>query len=213
MTRAALNQGQSALFCAAFVLCPALVELSRAESGFSPPDCGTNSLYVLLRITGNGKGLDEILSGLPDRPQNGYSMLELQGAARRCGLSLWGGYLTKNNLPLRRPVIAHLDSHKPQSGHYVVLVPVGTTGTMVQVIDHPYYPVITDYTQIIKGNERLRILYPVAQGENVYVAILLIFSLVLVIAIVMSSIRKRRQRGAPYLLDRTTPESPDGVLA
>ncbi len=141
------------LICALLIHSRAAV-LCRAESISDPPDCGTNALFLLMKLTGVETGLDDIKAALPAPRELGYSMLELQSAARRCGLNLVGVRFGPGNVPLSGPAIAHRPGHKPASGHFVVLRPVGSNNTVVQVIDPPYAPRIIDYVALFGGKGR-----------------------------------------------------------
>jgi hypothetical protein len=123
-----------------------------AQSAYTPPDCGTNALFLMMKLEGMSVGLEEIELALPARNEFGYSMLELQSTARRCGLSLVGKSFGPGNAPLRGPAIAYRPGHKPASGHFVVLRPVGSNDTVVQVIDPPYAPRLIDYPTLFGGN-------------------------------------------------------------
>lgn len=112
---------------------------SSSAERYVPPDCGMNSLYILLKLNGAHASLEDLHGILPPRRDAGYSLRELQGAAGRWGLHLWGVRLTRDNVPLDRPVIAHFGAAQGRPGHYAVLVPVGEMGTMVEVIDPPYH--------------------------------------------------------------------------
>jgi hypothetical protein len=109
-------------------------------------DCGVNSLYLILQLEGRPVPLDRLDAALPLRPQDGYSMAELKAAARTLGLQLRGVQLSKGDRPLKRPAIAYFYDRK--GGHFAVLKPVGTTGTMVQLIDPPLSPQILDYDRL-----------------------------------------------------------------
>jgi hypothetical protein len=110
-------------------------------------DCGVNALFVLLRLEGRPVTLDRLESSLPPRRPDGYSMAELATAARSLGLGLEGVRFIKGDKALTRPAIAFLKDAK--GGHFAVLRPVGTTGTMVQVIDPPQAPWIADYDRLL----------------------------------------------------------------
>jgi len=111
-------------------------------------DCGLNALYILLKLTHREIPLRELHSILPERHEEGYSMAELISAAKHSGLPLKGRVITHADLPLKEPVIAYFTLYRPESGHFVVLVPSGTTGKMAQVIDPPYSDRILDYDRI-----------------------------------------------------------------
>ncbi len=109
-------------------------------------DCGVNALFVLLKLEGRPVTLDRLESALPPRHRDGYSMAELSKAAASLGLTLEGVRFAKGDRALDRPAIAFIKDAK--GGHFTVLRPVGTTGTMVQVIDPPHVPWITDYDRL-----------------------------------------------------------------
>ena len=106
-------------------------------------DCGVNALFILLRLAGRPVTLDRLTSVLPPRPRDGYSMAELAAASSSLGLGLEGVEFRRGDEALGHPAIVFLKSAK--GGHFAVLRPVGTTGTMVQVIDPPNVPWIADY--------------------------------------------------------------------
>lgn len=110
------------------------------------PDCGVNALFVLLHLEGLPVPLDHVKSVLPPRHPDGYSMAELAAAAEALGLGLEGMRFAEGDKAPARPVIAFL--RDARGGHFAVLRPVGTTGTMVQVIDPPSAPWITDYDRV-----------------------------------------------------------------
>jgi Peptidase C39 family len=112
-------------------------------------DCGVNALFILLRLEGRSVTLDRLQSVLPARHPQGYSMAELAAAAGTLGLRLEGVRFTKGDKALERPAIAFLK--EANGGHFAVLRPVGTTGTMVQVIDPPAAPWIADYERIFSA--------------------------------------------------------------
>jgi hypothetical protein len=139
----------------------------RAASDYQPPDCGTNVLFLLMRLEGAPAGLAEIEHALPQRRELGYSLLELQLAARRCGLRLVGESFGPANAPLRSSVIAYRPGHKPASGHFVLLRPVGANNTVVQVIDPPYAAQIIDYPALFGNAGRpVMILRPIGRFER-----------------------------------------------
>jgi Peptidase C39 family len=125
-----------------------------AQSAYTPPDCGTNALFLIMKLEDMSVGLEEIELALPARNEFGYSMLELQSTARRCGLSLVGKSFGPSDAPLPGPAIAYRPGHKPASGHFVVLRPVGSNDTVVQVIDPPYAPRLIDYPTLFGGNRQ-----------------------------------------------------------
>lgn len=112
-------------------------------------DCGVNALFVLCQLEGRPASLGRVESALPPLQPAGHSMAELISAACKLGLNLEGVQRAKTDRRLDRSAI--LFSKTPKGGHFAVLRPVGTTGTMVQVIDPPHAPWITDYDRLAMG--------------------------------------------------------------
>src|SRR5579883_1705443 len=110
-------------------------------------DCGVNALFILLRLEGRPITLDRLYTVLPPRHGDGYSMAELAAAARSLGLRLGGVRFFRGDQALDRPASAFIKDAR--GGHFMVLRPVGTTGTMVQVIDPPSAPLMTDYDRLL----------------------------------------------------------------
>lgn len=119
--------------------CRAAEEKARLE-------CGIYSLYVLLRLEGLGADYGSLRAALPVTNPAGHSMAELRDAAATFGLGLDGRQLARGVGAVDRPMIAYLGGGS--KGHFVVIRPVGTTGSMVQVIDPPRSPWIGDLDQI-----------------------------------------------------------------
>jgi len=141
------HQGGAALALGVVLaLVPTACARSTRPESKTDLDCGVNALFVLLQIEGCPVALDRLESALPPRHTDGYSMTELASAARSLGLSLEGVRFVKGDSALDRAGIAFVKDAK--GGHFLVLRPVGTTGTMVQVIDPPHVPVITDYDRL-----------------------------------------------------------------
>ena len=163
-----------------------------AHDEFTPPDCGVNSLYMLLDLVGSDVSLEELRANLPARDDNGYSMLELRDAAYRCGQPVSGGLLTTATLPLDRPAVAYFDSLNSKSGHFVVLMPVGAMGKMVQIIDPPYHPRIVDYSTIMPNGLPLKILYPTSTWRLYAIAGSVGFALLLAGVLALKRIHRRR---------------------
>lgn len=134
---------------------------AREEAAYKPPDCGTNALFLLMSLSGCDVSLANLQTALPQPDDLGYSMSDLTNAAHQCGLELVGGSIDKSCLPLQSPVMAHFDRHRPASGHFVLLRPVGKENKLVQIIDPPYAPRIFEY-HFLLGNkgQSLKILRP-----------------------------------------------------
>lgn len=124
----------------------ATAEGVKAERVPLDPDCGVSALYLLLLDSGRNEPLARVLEAMPRAHQRGHSLAELRSAASTLGLALDGYRLTKSDFPLPDPVLADLRSGN--EGHFVVLRPVGTTGTAVQVLDFPKEPIVVDYDQL-----------------------------------------------------------------
>lgn len=109
-------------------------------------DCGAYCLYLMARLEGRAIDVPKLERALPARHPAGSSMLELQRSARALGMRFRGIRFGKNDAPLDRPAIAFLNASG--EGHYVVLRPVGFTGTMVQVMNPPLVPRVIDYKNL-----------------------------------------------------------------
>lgn len=117
-----------------------------------PPrlDCAVNALFLLLELEGQPASFERITASFPaSRDPRGYSMAEIAAAARSLGLPLEGYQLPQAATPLREPVIAYVKT--ASGGHFAVLRRVGSTGTMVQVIDPPSPPWIADYGRVFQA--------------------------------------------------------------
>jgi len=110
-------------------------------------------------LQGRPVTVDRILSQLPAHHPDGYSMAELAAASEALGLPLRGVRFAKGDPNPGQPAIAFLESER--GGHFSVLRPLGTTATMVQVIDPPIPPWVTDYDRLfVNGIWTDRILLP-----------------------------------------------------
>ncbi len=147
----------------------ASAETSPTAPEFETPDCGVNSLYILLESAGKPASLETIRRALPPaRDPAGFSMAELQAAATSCGVPLRGRRFRREDVPLTRPAIAHLETHRHGVGHFVALRPVGVTGTMVQIIEPPNDPKVVDYHDLLSQNRgELQILEPRSLGRTI----------------------------------------------
>lgn len=114
-------------------------------------DCGTLSLYILLRLEGKTTDLGQITSRLPHMPASGYSMKELRDAAHNLGLDLTGVKLKNSGRLDDGPSILSLN--KEGHGHYVVIRPVGHTGNMIQMFDSARYPTLLDVDSFRNSQE------------------------------------------------------------
>jgi prepilin-type N-terminal cleavage/methylation domain-containing protein/prepilin-type processing-associated H-X9-DG protein len=113
-----------------------------------PTDCGLHALYLLLQDEGRPVSIPQLQQALPGPKPDGYSLWELASAARAQGVPLKGIRFQRLDTPLRSPAIAFFQT--PTIGHFAYLRPVGTTGTMVQIIDPPHHPRIIDYNNLFR---------------------------------------------------------------
>ena len=132
-----------------FLICPLFTAGDTVSTNRLSLDCGQNSLFILLRLSGLEVSVDRLKSTLPPQHPSGYSMTELISAAEASGLGLEGVRFDKGDRPLDRPAIMYLADGG--GGHFAVIRPVGTTGTMVQVIDPPYAPRIVDTSRLFES--------------------------------------------------------------
>jgi hypothetical protein len=132
------------------LLAPVLTAALTGRDARTKLDCGVTALFILLRLEGRSITLERVESALPPRHPAGYSMAELSAAAGSLGLPLEGVRLSQADKPLDRPAIAFVSG--AAGGHFAVLRPVGTTGTMVQVIDPPRAPWIADYARVFAAS-------------------------------------------------------------
>ncbi len=122
-------------------------------------DCGANALYLLLHLEGRPVTVEQLLSKLPPHRPDGYSMAELAATSRALGLELEGVRFAKGDPNPDRPAIAFIENAR--GGHFTMLRPVGSTGSMVQVVDPPSPPWVTDYDRLfVDGLWTGRILTP-----------------------------------------------------
>lgn len=119
------------------------------DGGRSSKDCGITSLYVLLSLCSRQVDLSELRERLPDPGGRGLSMAEIQAASRSFGASLRGTRVTRNDLPIDRPMIVLFRSGG--KGHFLVLQPVGSRGKMVMVLDFPRPCRIAGYSELMES--------------------------------------------------------------
>ncbi len=147
MTRVMPMGRTLAVSVAAFAM---IGEVGRAgEDAYHPPDCGAACLYALLLSQDQSVDLETIQRDLSPYGHGNYSMDELRYVAGRHGVELIGTKYGRGDLPLDQPAIAFMRGSA--NGHFVLLRPVGTTGTMVQVLDPPRAPQIVDYDRLFQS--------------------------------------------------------------
>lgn len=90
-----------------------------------PGRCGTNVLYVMLRLLGRDISYDEVFAATPTDPVKGVSLQDLRESASRLGLDAEVRRVDLGDIPrLQPPFILHLD-----------LADIGGTGHFVAVTD------------------------------------------------------------------------------
>lgn len=104
-------------------------------------ECGTISLYTLLRLEGRPLTLSIVENALPPPPAVGYSLADLRAASSKLGLPLIGVKVPLDFYP-KRPVLVFLST--PEHGHFVVIRPVGRTKKLIQVLDSRHDPDVLD---------------------------------------------------------------------
>jgi hypothetical protein len=126
----------------------ALVTGARAYSpNFVPPDCGLNSLFILLELSGYKADMTLLRRSLPPQSQDGYSLLDLKNAASELGYPCRGVAVEKGQLPPHQAALAFLKG--PGHGHFIVIRRFRESDTnRVQILDPPSPPVIVDYVQL-----------------------------------------------------------------
>jgi hypothetical protein len=116
----------------------------------SAVNCGSLSLLVMLRLEGRSVEPTIALSSLPTAQPEGFSLLELQDASRALGLELAAVQLPKDTC-IDRPILMFLS--RENHGHYVVVRPVGHTGTLVQVIDPITQSTVIDVKSLFASSQ------------------------------------------------------------
>lgn len=106
--------------------------------------CGPGSLYVYLRFLGKNVTLAEVHAALPPPSSEGHSIAEIQQGAAKLGVTL----RCYQKYHVREPAIAFLRfSH---SGHFVVLRPIGDSGTLIQMVDPIGEAFTTNWSTVTK---------------------------------------------------------------
>ncbi len=114
-------------------------------------DCGAIALYHLLALEDKPTELDRLEDRLSGPKPKKRSLQELRDCAKFFGLELKGVLLPKTGLAPETVALVHL-KRKPD-GHFVVIRPVGHSGTFVQVFDGLRSPVIVDAKALYNSPE------------------------------------------------------------
>lgn len=123
----------------------------KAEAEEEPPprvDCGELALGALLHLEGYPTRLDDLATHLPPPGPKGHSMAQLREAARAMGLKLVGVRLADDPGTLDRPALVYLD--RGEHGHFLVIRPVGHSGTLVQVLDSSTLPEVMEVSAFFR---------------------------------------------------------------
>jgi hypothetical protein len=107
-------------------------------------DCGAKALYILFRLEGFSRTLDEAGKQIDAAPE-GHSMAELRDIARTHGLYLDGVRIGKT-VPRDRPSLVYI--RRGNHGHYLIVRPVGHTGRLVQTIDGADLPEVVEASEL-----------------------------------------------------------------
>ncbi len=110
--------------------------------------CGPVSLYLFLRLNGLKVSYDDVVAGFGSHHKIGATLADMKQAAGNCGLAV--ECVRVRALPdVRRSIIAYLNpGDRTNAGHYIVVRPIGETGTMVQVISPPSMPRARDRSDL-----------------------------------------------------------------
>lgn len=144
MTQAAVLKRSFMSLLSFLVTVQLSVTLAGTTSGKNsiPIDCGTLSLYNLLRLENVGIELSRIEAHLPARSAGEHSMKDVLNAAKALGIKLKGVTLRKEVKAIDQTMIVFLK--RGEHGHFLVIRPVGHTGKLVQVIDSAEPPDVID---------------------------------------------------------------------
>ncbi len=122
----------------------------KTEVASSQVDCGPAALHTLLSVEGRSVGFTKVAARLPHR-RGGHSMKELRDVAWSFGLNLEGRHIGKDIRAIDRPMLAFIKDDRLR--HFLVIRPVGHTGSLVQVIDSNEPPQIMDKADLVASNQ------------------------------------------------------------
>lgn len=118
------------------------------DGGHPTVDCGPAAVAMLLDVTGHSVPFDRVVARLPARP-GGHSMLELRDLAGSFGLTLDGRFVGQDGAAIDRPMLAYLKAGSFR--HFLIVRPVGHSGSLVQVIDFQQPPRVMDRTELVRS--------------------------------------------------------------
>lgn len=115
-------------------------------------DCGPAALLALGAVEGRAIDFDQIAARLPYR-REGHSMRELRDVARSFGLRLEGLYVGKDAKLIDRPMLAFIKDEGAKIEHFLVVRPVGHSGTLVQLIDSNGPPRVIEKVELVSSSQ------------------------------------------------------------
>ena len=131
-----------ALVLIVFLICQSVAPGDAREDRANRWDCGTLTLYHLLRLETKTHDLSQIKSLFPTTADGEHSFHELRVVASRCGLELDPVVLPMRPSAIDRPTVIFLK--RDQEGHFILIRPVGHSGQLVQVFDGTQTPFVCD---------------------------------------------------------------------
>ena len=132
-----------------FLAClTSLGNFASSPAKLPPPPCGIEALYVLCRLENFPADLATVQKLFESPHPAGHSIPGIAAAARCLGLNVHGMRLKTGPRKLDRPALVFIE--RGTHGHFVVVRPVGHTGTLVQVIDAHNSVEVLDYTTLTR---------------------------------------------------------------
>ena len=112
-------------------------------------DCGTLSVRNFLALHGKSVPLHVITEKLPTPCPDGFTIKQFRDAIRSLGIKVNGVKIPRQAKALDREMLMLLkhDTH----GHYVVIRPVGPSGTLIQIVDGLEPPRVLEKTKLVDG--------------------------------------------------------------
>ena len=115
-------------------------------------DRGPAALLALGAVEGREIDFNKLAARLPYR-REGYSMKELRDVARSFGLKLAGEYVGKHAGLIDRPMLAFIKDKDAKIEHFLVVRPVGHTGSLVQLIDSNGPPRVIEKSELVASSQ------------------------------------------------------------
>jgi len=156
--------------------------------------CGPLALYVLGQFEGRRWSLASLESRLGRDRGSRFSFQDLREAASSRGLRLIGVRFSKEDWPLDRPALIHLETER--DGHFMVVRPVGHSGTMVQVFDPVQGLTVYDVDDFFARKPTVNALIPIRLRESSVFRCGLVALGLLAPLPLMVVLRRERSRGS-----------------